>query len=323
MRNGGSEGVESGGAERPRQPRPSTSTAAVTDGLAGVFAPICTPFLKNEDVDMGALRDNLALYAETRLLGYLVLGSNGENRSLSENERRRVLAEVVRRKGSRQVVIAGATYDGQREAERFLASAADLGTDFGLVLPPGYFRKQMTDEVLYRYFSSLADIARIPLLLYNAPGFNGVVLSPGLVGRLATHPNIVGIKDSAASGIEDFLPFQSSDFAVLAGSANFLLPAMMGGAPGGTVSLANSFPRVAVQLYEYGRLRDTVNGPPYQDWVTRINHAISGSYGVAGVKAAMDFAGFRGGPPRRPLLPMEAVQSEALRALLSREGLVR
>ena len=54
--------------------------------------------------------------------------------------------------------MAGATYDGQREAERFLAAAADLGADFGLVLSPGYFRKQMTDEVLYRYFSTLADV---------------------------------------------------------------------------------------------------------------------------------------------------------------------
>jgi 4-hydroxy-2-oxoglutarate aldolase len=298
------------------------STVAVSEALAGIFAPICTPFMKNEDVDVGALGYNLALYAETGLLGYLVLGSNGENRSLSEDERHQVLAEVVRRKGSRQVVMAGATYDGQREAERFLAIAADLGADFGLVLPPGYFRKQMTDEVLYRYFSSLADGSRIPLLLYNAPGFNGVVLNPYLVGRLATHPNIVGIKDSAPSGIENFLPLQSSDFAVLAGSANFLLPAMMGGSPGGTVSLANAFPYVAVQLHDYGRLRDTVNGPPYQDWVSRINQAISGSYGVAGVKAAMDFAGFRGGSPRRPLLPLQAAQSQALGALLSREGLV-
>ena len=160
--------------------------------LAGVFAPICTPFAANEDVDHGALRSNLARYAETGILGYLALGSNGENRSLAEDERRRVLDDVVRHKGPGQVVLAGAAYDGQREAEGFLAAAADLGADFGLVLPPGYFRAQMTDEVLYRYFSSLADVARIPLLLYNAPGFCGVTLSPDLVGRLAAHPNIVG-----------------------------------------------------------------------------------------------------------------------------------
>ena len=69
------------------------------------------------------------------------------------------------------MVLAGAAYDGQREAEDFLAAAADMGADFGLVLSPGYSRAQMTDEVLFRFFSSLADGSRIPLLLYNAPDF--------------------------------------------------------------------------------------------------------------------------------------------------------
>jgi 4-hydroxy-2-oxoglutarate aldolase len=290
--------------------------------FAGVFAPICTPFAENEDVDYGALRFNVGRYAESGILGYLALGSNGENRSLSEDERLRVLDMVVRHKGPGQIVIAGATYDAQRDAERFLAAAADLGADFGLVLSPGYFRNQMTDDVLFRYFSSLADGARIPLLLYNAPGFCGITLSPELVGRLSAHPNIVGMKDSATSGIENFLPLESQSFHVLAGSANFLFPAMMGGSPGGTVSLANAFPQLALELFEAGRARDEVTGLPLQARVSRINHAISGAYGVAGVKAAMDLAGFVGGVPRRPLLPLDDTHLVALRALLTDEGLV-
>jgi 4-hydroxy-2-oxoglutarate aldolase len=241
---------------------------------------------------------------------------------LAEDEKLGVLDDVVRHKGRGQVVLAGAAYDGEREAERFLAAAADLGADFGLVLSPGYFRKQMTDEVLFRYFSTLADRARIPLLLYNAPGFCGITLSPGLVGRLATHPNIVGLKDSASRGIEGFLPLQSRSFQVLAGSANFLFPAMLAGSPGGTVSLANSFPQLALQLFRYGQARDGVNGSPLQERVSRINAAISGAHGVAGVKAAMTLAGFRGGIPRRPLLPLEPAQVQELRAILTAEELL-
>jgi 4-hydroxy-2-oxoglutarate aldolase len=290
--------------------------------FAGVFAPICTPFSDDEEVDYPALRDNLARYAETRLLGYLTLGSNGENRSLTEEERLHVLDEVVRHKGRGQVVMAGVACEAQRDAERFLASAADIGADFGLVLAPGYFKRQMTDEVLLRYYSTLADGARVPLLLYNAPGFSGVTLSQELVGRLATHQNIVGMKDSASKGIEDFLSFQGPMFEVLAGSANFLFPAMIGGSAGGTVSLANSFPDVAIRLFEYGRTRDEANGVRYQEWVSRVNHAISGSFGVPGVKAAMDLAGFLGGIPRRPLLRLEAAQVGALRESLVAEGLL-
>ena len=292
-------------------------------GLGGVYAPICTPFDADEELDLGALRANLERYAEAGIHGLLTLGSNGENRSLEEDERQAVLETVVRHRSERQVVLAGAAYDAQRAAERFLAVAADLGADCGLVLAPGYFRKQMTDEVLYRYYSTLADGAGLPIVLYNAPGFNGVTLSPELVTRLAAHGNIVGLKDSASSGIEAFLPLQGPDFAVLAGSANFLLSAMRGGSPGGTVSLANSFPAVALRLYEHGRSgEDPAAADAYQAYVKRVNAAISGRHGVPGVKAAMDLAGYVGGWPRRPLLPLDDDARAELRATLEAEGLV-
>jgi 4-hydroxy-2-oxoglutarate aldolase len=290
--------------------------------FAGVFAPICTPFGRTEAIDYVALRYNLARYAASGIRGHLALGSNGENRSLTERERIRVVDEVARGRGHGQVVMAGAAYDAERDTKRFLMAAAAVGADFGLVLPPGYFRKQMTDDVLFGYYTRLADTARMPLLLYNAPGFCGVTLSVELVARLAQHPNIVGMKDSASSGIEHFLALQSESFHVLAGSADFLFPAMMGGSAGGTVSLANAFPAVALRLFEYGRARDAVHGLPYQDWVVRVNRAISGTYGVPGVKAAMTLAGFRGGIPRRPLLPLEPAQVGSLRDFLSAEGLL-
>ena len=290
--------------------------------MAGVFAPISTPISGDEDVDLDALAFNVERYAVTGLLGYLALGSNGENRSLTETERRDVLRCIVRRKRPDQVVMAGAAYDAQRDTERFLRDAAGLGADFGLVLSPGYFRKQMTEEVLFRYFSTLADGSPIPLVLYNAPAFCGVTLSPALVGRLSSHPNIAGMKDSAASGIENFLPFESERFHVLAGSANFLFAAMMGGSIGGTVSLANSFPEMALELFRCGQARDEPNGVLLQERVTRINQAIAGPYGPPGVKAAMTLAGYKGGIPRRPLAPLTAQQVEALRAVLEAEGLL-
>jgi 4-hydroxy-2-oxoglutarate aldolase len=298
------------------------SSSDLGRSLSGVFAPISTPFDSSEDVDFAALAFNMEFYGSSGIRGYLALGSNGENRSLTEEEKLRVLGEIIKRKATDQVVMAGATYDAQRDTERFLDCAADLGADFGLVLSPGYFRKQMTEDVLYRYFSTLADRARIPVLIYNAPGFCGVTVSPALVGRLAAHPNIVGMKDSASSGIENFLGFQSETFNVLAGSANFLFPAMMRNSPGGTVSLANSFPAIAMELFECGKARDEARGPALQERVTRINHAISGGYGVAGVKAAMNLAGLRGGIPRRPLTPLTPEQTAGMAAILKSEGLI-
>jgi 4-hydroxy-2-oxoglutarate aldolase len=290
--------------------------------LAGIFAPIGTPFGEDEEVDLAALEFNMERYARSGILGYLALGSNGENKSLTEAEKESVLATIVAGRAARQVVIAGATYEAQRDTERFFDAAAEIGADFGLLLSPSYFRKQMTDAVLHRYFTTVADRSPLPLLVYNAPGFSGVALSPDLVGRLAGHPNIVGMKDSAGSGIEAFLQFESPSFHVLAGSANFLFPAMLAGSIGGTVSLANVFPEIALELFEAGAARDPVAGPACQERCRRLNDGISGRYGVPGVKAAMDLAGWRGGLPRRPLLPLVPEEVAELRDLLVREGVL-
>jgi 4-hydroxy-2-oxoglutarate aldolase len=294
----------------------------VLQKLSGVFAPISTPFAADEEVDFGALRANMQSYAATPILGYLALGSNGENKSLTEDEKFAVLDTIVRHRGQQQVVMAGAAYEAQRDTERFFQEAGDLGADFGLLLSPSYFKKQMTDDVLARYFLTVADRSPMPILIYNAPGFCGVTLSPDLVGRLACHENIVGMKDSASSGIEAFLKFAGDRFRVLAGSVNFLFPAMMGGAVGGTVSMANSFPALAVELFQCGAARDEAQGVPKQEKASRVNHAISGKYGVSGVKAAMTLAGLHGGIPRRPLLPLTGAQVDELRAVLIREGVL-
>jgi 4-hydroxy-2-oxoglutarate aldolase len=298
------------------------SATQLRERLTGIFIPISTPFREDEELDLDALAFNVDTYARSGILGFLALGSNGENKSLTEDEKLAVLNTVVATKAPDQVVIAGAAYEAQRDTERYFAAAADLGAHFGLLLSPSYFRKAMTDDVLCEYFIRAADRSPIPLLIYNAPGFCGITLSVDLVARLAKHPNIVGMKDSAPSGIEAFLRLESDKFHVLAGSVNFLYPAMLAGSLGGTVSLANVFPTLAEQLFRYGAERDLENGPALHERCRRLNAAISGMHGVAGVKAAMNITGLRGGIPRRPLLPLTDDQIQKLRHTLQVEGVL-
>jgi len=291
--------------------------------LSGVFLPITTPFLKDESVDWDGLRRNMDFYAKSKAKGFLVLGSNGENKSLDEDEKLKILETVLKCKAAHQKVIVACFVDATRQALRFIRKIEAKRVDYLNFLPPFYFRSQMRDEVLAGYFAECADGSPFPVLLYNAPNFSGIALSPQLVAKLSEHPNIVGIKDSAPSGIEKFIEAVPDNFVVMAGSINFLFPAILSGAIGGVISMANYLPDLTQELYHFGEEKNREEGERLHLRLSALNKKVSGAYGVAGVKAAMDILGLVGGLPRRPLLGLKEDQKERLTEDLKEAGLLK
>lgn len=183
----------------------------------------------------------------------------------------------------------------------------------------------MTDDVLLRYFSDVADAVSVPCLVYNAPQYaGGVGLSPKLIRRCADHPNIVGVKDSSTGNMESilFAVKDKPDFTVMSGSVNNFFTAMTMGGAGGVLSLANSFPEITVELYGLLVNKQYADAIALNTHLLEINRTIGGAGGVAAVKAAMDMNGLAGGDPRLPLLPLTAEQKEALKAKLKGFGLL-
>ncbi len=294
-----------------------------SEKLAGVFLPITTPFNRDMRVDYGALKANLEFYAGTKIRGYLVLGSNGEHRCLSEEEKRLVVEAVLKHKADNHVVIVGCIYDATILTTRFMRLIKNAGADFATLISPSYYKKYLTPDVLIDYFTECAESVEIPVLLYNAPGYVDVTLSMDLVKELAEHPNIAGMKDSASGGNEKFFQLNNPDFCVLAGSIGFLYNAMLHDCKGGVASLGNAFPDAAVKLWEYGLRGEDDEGHRYQKLLKEANDKISGKYGVSGVKAAMDLAGLAGGYPRRPLKPLEGKDRKVVRDALVKAGLIK
>jgi len=293
------------------------------DRLKGVFAPLTTPFDTEGEVSYAGLEKNMETYAASRLAGYLALGSNGENKSLSVPEKEKVLKTIVSRKGRGQVVMAGCIFESTKETVEYAKRFEGLGADYLTLLPPSYFAKQMTEQVLLKYFTDVTSAVRTPCLVYNAPQFSaGITLSVALVKDLAKHPNIRGMKDSSTGNIEGFLFAVRDQFNVMAGSANFFLSALFMGATGGVISLANAFPPIACELYELASSRQYEKAIALNDKVLRLNKAVSGKGGVAAVKYAMDLAGLAGGDPRLPLLPLKDEDRDGLRKTLEREGMI-
>ncbi len=271
--------------------------------LSGIFAPITTPFL-NEKVVIGRLKENIRKYRPTSLSGFLVLGSNGENKSLTENEKLNILEAVLEEKADHQVVMAGTGFESTSQTIAFSKKAAELGADFVSLLTPSYFKKSLTDESMIRYYSDVADVISIPVLVYNAPGFTGMTITPKAIKVISKHPNIVGMKDTSSANIGRYLEVSGDDFHVLAGTINTLFIGLALGASGGVVSLANAFPQACCDLFQKVIDGDFEAARKLHYTLNRLNHSVSGAFGVAGVKFAMEVAGYFGGPPRLPLLPL-------------------
>jgi 4-hydroxy-2-oxoglutarate aldolase len=292
--------------------------------LAGLFPPVPTPFSADGALDLEALRGLIESLNQDPLAGYVLGGSNGEFTSLTADERLQVVsaARAVVPRG--RLLIAGSGAESTRETIALTRAMAERGAEAVLVVTPSYFRGRMTPAALEGHFRAVADAAPVPLVLYNVPANTGVDLTAATAIKLSRHPNIIGLKDSGgdlqkmALVIRDAAP----GFQVLAGSAGFLLPALVLGAVGGIAALANLAGRPLDRMAQALRAGALDEARTIQLRLVESNLAVTARFGVAGLKAALALCGRPVGVVRPPLVALEAEEHTALRAILVKAGLL-
>jgi 4-hydroxy-2-oxoglutarate aldolase len=293
--------------------------------LRGVFPPVMTPFNQGK-IDYDGLAANIERMNRTALRGYMPLGSNGEFRSLTDDESLEVIRVIARRKGAGKTLMAGTGRESAWATIEFTKRAADAGADFASVLTPHYYANKMADENLIRYFTEVADGSPIPVLMYCAPAYAaGVLLSYRAVTELSKHPNITGMKDTSKEDIAGYVNAVTlgAEFHVLAGTVTKFYKGLRCGAIGGVLSMANYFPELCCELQGLFNEGKTAEAEVLSARLISLNEKTAGAYGVAGVKAAMNLLGYQGGEPRTPLLPLKAAELEALRSTLKAEGFLK
>jgi 4-hydroxy-2-oxoglutarate aldolase len=293
----------------------------VNQSLHGIFAPISTPFIDDE-VAYDQLKFNVQRYARTNLTGLFALGSNGENPALHETERLKIFEMIMEARGRVRTIIAGVNQESTSLAIRSARILAGMGADYISILTPSYFKRALSDEAHTGYFQKIADALTVPILIYNAPGHTGITLSPKVIETLSQHPNIAGMKDVAPGMFPHYIECASEKFSIIAGTLDSLLPAMMLGAVGGVVSLANPFPEICCELFRLFEDGQLSQAKELYQRLLRLNRSIAGTYGVSGVKAAMDLNGYFGGDPRLPLLPINSVQKQNLIQAVDKSGIL-
>ena len=288
---------------------------------SGVHTALPTPFSAGgEQVDYEQLDAQVRYQASGGVRGVVPCGTTGETSALSEEERRGVISRVVKAADPLGLtVIAGAGSNATAKAIDYQHEAEDLGVDATLQVVP-YYNKP-SQEGLYRHFHAIADIARVPIVLYDVPSRTGTGLTVDTVERLARHPRIQAIK--AASGSLSFVTkiVERCNIAVLSGDDELTFPIQCLGGVGVISVVSNLVPDATQEMCDQVNRGDLAMARSLHGRYHALAAAlVSLDSNPVPLKSAMAMLGRDSGVVRPPLAPMDSSGSRVMHALLEETG---
>ena len=300
--------------------------------LSGIIPPLVTPLVDNETLDVESLERLIEHLIAGGVHGLFVLGTTGEEQSLSYDVRKQMIKESGRINRGRLPLLACITDTSIVESIKLAKVAADCGADGVVSAPPYYFATGQPE--LAQFYEELVPQLPLPVFLYNMPSHVKVNFAPDTVRRLADMEQVVGFKDSSANAVY----FQSvmykvqhrKDFAMLVGPEEITGECVLLGGHGGINGGANMFPELYVGMYHAARNRDIETVLKLQQLIMQISTSIytvgkHGSSYLKGLKCALSLLGiinddFVASPFYKFEAPERAKIQEALNALPIKDG---
>ncbi len=264
---------------------------------------LITPFDDNGDIIVEAHHHNLQIQTGRGVTGFVIGGSTGEGPYLEPGERALLVGEARRELGAEPFIMCGVAAQSVRQAVNQVDEISAAGADAALVTTPTGLARGNHDAVR-RFYEAVAETASAPIFLYSVPPVTGYDLPTEYAAELASHPNIVGLKDSAGRPLhtKHVVEASADGFLVYSGSSSALTQAIAGGAVGAITASANYLPELVSAVVTTAR-ESVSRAEPLQSQLTAATRAIE-SYGVVGTKAAAGAAGLWTGIPRKPLQPV-------------------
>lgn len=266
--------------------------------LRGIIPPLVTPLKDNETLDVESLERLIEHLIAGGVHGLFILGTTGEEQSLSYAVRQQMIRESARINNGRLPLLVCVTDTSIVESVRLANVAAECGADGVVSAPPYYFATGQPE--LAQFYEELVPQLPLPVFLYNMPSHVKVNFAPDTVWRIAQNPRVIGFKDSSANAVY----FQSvmykmkerRDFAMLVGPEEMTGESVLLGAHGGINGGANMFPELYVAMYEAARTHDIQRVLQLQEYIMKISTSIytvgkHGSSYLKGLKCALSILG--------------------------------
>jgi 4-hydroxy-tetrahydrodipicolinate synthase len=288
----------------------------------GCGTAMVTPFTAGGDIDEARLRRLTDRQIDAGIHFLVPCGTTGESPTLTAAERRRVVEIVVDEAAGRVPVLAGA---GGYHTQKVIETARDMeaaGAGGLLSVTPYYNRP--SPEGLYQHYAALAGSTALPVIVYNVPSRTGTNVEPATLARLATIPNVVGVKEASGNMTQicEVCAAVPHDFLVLSGDDALALPAMAVGGRGVISVASNQVPGAMARLVEAAECGDFERAREIHLQLLSLMLVNFTEPNPVPVKWAMAKMGLLEGIYRLPLVPPAEASQERILAVLRRMGLV-
>ncbi len=286
--------------------------------LKGTGVALVTPFKKDKSIDFAALENIIDIQIAGGVDYLVTLGTTGESVVLSEQEKIEVLNCTFNKVNGRVPVVVG--IGGNHTAE-VIKSFSKLPIDKAVaILSVTPYYNKPSQEGLYQHYTALADAAPKPILLYNVPGRTGRNMTAATTLRLASHPNIAGIKEAGPEMAQTIaiLKDRPDDFLVVSGDDELVVAQIACGMDGVVSVAANAFPKPFSDMIRFALAGDFSMAKRINDLLIEAYSYMYEENNPAGVKAFMFEQEIIENELRLPLVPVSEGLQKKIHSFVER-----
>lgn len=288
--------------------------------LRGAGTALATPFLSNGLLDEAALRRFVAWQLGQGIDYVVPCGSTGEAATMTPDEQRRVVEITVEVVNGRVPVIAGAGSNDTAKAIRTSRIMREAGATHLLHVSPAY--NKPPQRGIMAHFRAIADVAELPIVVYNVPGRTGSNIAAETTLALAEHPNIVAVKEASGDlgQITQIIRHRPQHFSVLSGDDALTVAIMAAGGDGVVSVTSNVAPQLVAQLCESMHRGDYDDARAIDARLAQWTSAAFIESNPIPVKAALSMMGLMQNELRLPLVPLLEAHHARVRSALAAVG---
>jgi len=291
--------------------------------FTGCGTALVTPFTRSGSVDEAAVRRLGRRQIDAGVHFLVPVGTTGESPTLSLAERVRIVEILAEEANGRIPVMAGAGGYDTREVIHAAADMKKAGADGLLSVTPYYNRP--TQEGLFQHYRAIADSTTLPIVVYNVPSRTGCNIEPATVVRLASLPQIVGIKEASGNITQmcEVCRLVPEGFLVLSGDDAVTLPLMAIGGRGVISVVSNEIPAEMAQMVEAAERGDFTAARAIHARIMPLMQVNFIESSPGPVKAAMAAMGLLEELYRLPLVPPRPESTQRIATVLNELGLLK